>query len=226
MASSPITSWQIDGETVETVTDFGFLGSKITSDGNYRHEIKRHFLLGKKVLSKARQHIKKQRHHFANKGLSSQSYGFSSSHVWMWELNCKESWAPKNWCFCTVVLEMTLESPLNCKEMQPVLPKGKKSWIFIGRSDAQAETVMLSPPEVKSRLIKDTDAGKNWRQEAKETTEDKMVGWPPLLNGYEFEQAPGADVGQGSLVCCSLWSHKESDMTERLNNSNIYMVYL
>ena len=124
MASSPITSWQVDGETVETVTDFIFLGSKITADGDCSHEIKRCLLLGRKVMANLDSILKKQRHYFASKGPSSQGYGFSSSHVWMWELDYKESWAPKNWCFWTVVLEKTLESSLDSKEIQPVHPKG------------------------------------------------------------------------------------------------------
>ena len=127
MASSPITSWQIDGETVETVSDFIFLGSKITADADCSQEIKRHLLLGRKINDKPRQHIKKQRHYFANKGPSSQGYGFSSGHVCMWELDWEESWAPKNWCFWTVVFKKTLESPLDCKEIQPVHPKGDQS---------------------------------------------------------------------------------------------------
>ena len=132
-----------------------------------------------------RQHSKKQRRYFANKGLSSQGYGFSSGHVWMWELDYKESWAPKNCCFWTVVLEKTLESPLDCNEIQPVHPKGDQSWAFIGRTD-EAETPILWPPDAKNWLIwKDPDAGKDWRQE-KGTTEDKMVGWHHGLNGHEF----------------------------------------
>ena len=128
MASGPITSWQIDGETVETVADFILGGSKITADGDCSHEIKRRLLLGRKVNDQPRQHFKKQRHYFANKSLPSQSYGFSSSHVWMWELDYKESWMPKNWCCWIVVLEKTLKSPLDCKEIQPVNPKGNQSW--------------------------------------------------------------------------------------------------
>jgi len=132
---------------------------------------------------------RQQRHYFANKGLSSQSYGFSSSHVWMWEFDHKESWAPKNWCLWTV--EKTLESPLYCKEIQPVHPKGNQSWIFIGRTDAETETPTLWPPDSKNWLNgKDPDAGKDWRQEKKGTTEDEMVGWHHWLNGHEFEQAP------------------------------------
>ena len=158
------------------------------------------------------------RHYSADKGPYSRSYGFSSSHVWMWELDHKGSWVPKNWCFWTVVLEKTLESPLDYKDIQPVHPKGDQSWVFIGRTDAEAETPMLWPPDVKNRLIgKDPDAGKDWRQE-KGTTEDEMVGWHHRPNGHELEQAPGDDKGQGGLVCCSSWGHKESDMTEQLNN--------
>ena len=150
MASGPITSWQIDGETMETVRDFIFLCSKIIADVDCSHEIKRGLLLEKKSYDQPRQHIKKQRHYFANKGPPSQSYGFSSSHVWMWELDYKESWAPKNWCFWTVVLEETLESLLDCKEIQPVHPKGDQPWDFFGRNDAKAETPLLWPPHAKS----------------------------------------------------------------------------
>ena len=175
----------------------------------------------KKSYDKPTQHIEKQRHYFANKVpslLLSQSYGFSSSHIWMWELDYKESWAPKNWCFWTVVLGKTLESPLDCKEIQPVHPKGNQSWIFIGRADVEAETPTLWPPDVKNWLIRrDPDAGKDWRQEEKGMTEDEMVGWHHWLNGHEFEQAPGVGDGQGGLVCCSPWGRKKSDMNERLN---------
>ena len=130
----------------------------------------------------------KQRHYFANKGPSEQGYGFSSGHVWMWELDCEESWTPKNWCFWTVVLEKTLESPLDCKEIQPVHPEGDQSWVFIGRTDAEAETPILWPPHVKSWLIgKDPDAGRDWGQEEKGMTEDEMAGWHHWLNELEFE---------------------------------------
>ena len=137
----------------------------------------------------------------------------------MWELDHKEDWVLKNWCFWTVVLEKTLESPLACKERQSVHPKGNQSWIFIGRTDAEAP--ILWPPDVKNWLIwKDPDAGKDWRQEAKGITEDEMVGWHHQLDGCEFWQVPGVGDGQGSLVCCSPWGHKESEMTEQLNNNN------
>ena len=132
-----------------------------------------------------KQHIKKQRHYFADKWPSSQSYGFSSSYIWMWELDYKESWVPKNWCFWTVVLEKTLESPLDCKEIQRVSHKGDQSWIFIGRTDAEAEAPILWPPDVKNWLIwKDPDAGKDWRQEEKGMTEDEMAGWHHRLDGH------------------------------------------
>ena len=132
MTSSPITSWQIDGETMEAVTDFIFLVSQITADGDCSHEIKTHLLLGRKAMTNL-DSVLKSRHYFADKGLSNQSYGFSSCHVWMWELDCQESWAPKNWYFWTVVLEKTLENPLDYKEIKPVNPKGNQSWIFIRR---------------------------------------------------------------------------------------------
>ena len=140
----------------------------------------------KRSYDQPRQHIKKQRHYFANKGPSSQSYGFFSSHVWMWELDYKESWMLKNWCFWTVVLEKTLESPFDCKEIQPVYPKGNQSWVFIGRTDAEAEMPILWPPDANNWLTgKDPDAGKDWRQ--KWMTEDEMVGWHYWLNGHEFQ---------------------------------------
>ena len=139
-------------------------------------------------LWEPRQHIKKQRHYFANKGPSSISYCFSSSHLWMRELDYKESWAPKYWCFWTVVLEKTLESPLDCKEIEPVHPKGNQSWIFIGRTDIEADTPILWPSDAKSWLIgKDPDSGKGRRQEEKGTTEDETVGWHHRLNGHELE---------------------------------------
>ena len=157
VTSGSTTSWQIDGETMETVTDFIFLGSRITADSDCNHEIKRHLLLGRKVIT-----ILKSRDITLLTVLSSQSYGFSSSHVLILELDHKESWVLKNWCFWTVVLKKTLVSPLDCKEIKSVNPKGNQSWIFIGRTDVEAETPILWPPDVKNWLIwKDPDAGKN-----------------------------------------------------------------
>ena len=138
--------------------------------------------------------------------------------TWMWALDCKEGWVTKNWYFQIVVLEKTLESPLNNKEIKPINPKGNQLWIFIGWTDAEAEALILWPPDVKNWLIgKDPDAGKDWRQKEKGKTEDEMVGWHHCLNGHEFKQAPGDGKGQGSLVCCSPGGRKESDTTKWLN---------
>ena len=308
-----ITSWQRDRETVETVTDFIFLGCRITADGDCSHEMKRHLLLERKAMTnllllllshfsrvrlcatpemathqaslslgfsrqkhwsglpfpspmhesekwkwshsvmsnssnpmdcsppgssihgifqekvlewgaiafsddQPRHHIKKQRHYFANRGLSSQSYGFCSSHVWMRELDYKEAECWRIDAFWTVVLEKTLESPLVCKEIQSVRPKGNQSWIFIGRTDAAAEIPVLWPPDVKNWLIgKDPDSGKDWREEEKGMTENETVGWHHRLDGHEFEQTLGVGDGQGSMAYFIPWSLKESDMTEQLN---------
>ena len=164
MASGPITSWQIDGETMETVRDFIFWGSKITADGDCSHEIKRCLFLGRKVMTNLDSILKSRDITLPIKVHLSQSYGFSSSHMWKWELDYKESWAPKNWCFWTVVSEKTLENSLDCKEMKPIHPKGYQSWIFIGRTDAEAETAILWPPDAKNWLIwKEPDTGKDWR---------------------------------------------------------------
>ena len=136
----------------------------------------------------------------------------------MWELVCKEGWATKNWCFGTMVLEKTLESPLDYKEIQPVHSEGYQSWIVIGRTDAEAETLILWPPDGKNWLIgKNPDVGKDWRQEKKGTTEDEMVGWHHWLDGHESPWTPGVGDGQGGLVCCDSWGRKESDTTEQLN---------
>ena len=165
--------------------------------------------LWKKSYDKPRQHTKKQRHYFTDKGLSSQSYDCFSSHVWMWELNHKESGVLKNWCFWTVVLEKTLESPLDCKEIQPVNPKANESWIFIVRTDAEAEAPILWLPDAKSWLIgKDSEAGKDCGQEEKEMTEGEMIGWHHQLDGHEFEQTLWDGDGQRSLAWCSPWGGK------------------
>ena len=178
----------------------------------------------KKSYDKSRQHIQKQRHYFSNKSPSSQSSGFSSSHIWMWELYYKESWVLKNWCFWTVVLEKTLEGPLDCKEIKPVNPRGNQSWIVIGRTDAEAETPILWPPKMKNWVIrKDLDAGKDWRQEERETTEDEMVVWHYRHIGHEFEQALGVGDGQGSLVCYSPWQRVGHDWATDWRVTYLYL---
>ena len=160
-----------------------------------------------------RQHIKKQKHYFANKGLPSQSYAFSSSHVWMRMLDNKESWVLKNWSFWTVVLGKIFESPLDCKEIKPVSPKGNQSWIFIERTIAKAEALILWPPDAKSWLIgKDPDIEKDWK-EKKRVIEDEIVRSYYWLIGHDLEQILGDNGGQRSLECCSPWNHKEADMT-------------
>ena len=167
----------------------------------------------KKSYDQPRQHVKKQRHYFANKGLSSQSYGFSSHHVWIWELNSEENWAPQNWCFWTAVLKKTPVSPLDYKEIKPINPEGNQSWVFIGRTDAEAEAPILWPADSleKTLMLGKTESSRRrgWQ--------DEMVGWHHQLNGLVFEQALGVDDGQGSLTCYSPWGCKESDMTEQLN---------
>ena len=174
MASGPYISWQIDGENVETASDFIFLGSKINADGDCSHGIKKHLLLGRIAMTNLDSVLKKKkkkRHDFADKGPYSQSYGFSSSWVWMWELDHKEGWAWKNWHFQTVMLEKTLERPLDSKEIKAINPKGDQPWIFIGRTDAKSEAPILWPPYVKSWFIeKDPDTGKNWGKEEKGVT--------------------------------------------------------
>ena len=162
--------------------------------------------------------IKKQRHYFANKCLYSQSYGLSGSQVWMWQLDHKEGWMMKSWCFWTV-LEKTLESPLDCKEIQPVHSEGDQPWVFFGRNDAKAETPVLWPPDAKSWLTgKDSDAGRDWGQEEKGTTEDEMAGWHHRFDGREFEWTPGVGDGQGGLACCHSWGRRvRHDRATELN---------
>ena len=177
----------------------------------------------KESYDKSRQHIRKQRHYFANKGLSSQSNGFSSSHVWMWDLDYKESWVPKNWCFWTVVLETTFASPLDCTKIKPVHPRGNQSWIFIGRTDAEAEKPVIWPPDVKNWLTgEDPDAGKDWRQEEKGVTEDEMVVWHHWLDGHEFEQAVG--VGDGPREARGAAVHGVAKSRTWLTNWNEWMI--
>ena len=182
MASGPITSWQTDGETVANF----FWAPKSLQMVTAAMKLKDAYSLEGKLWSH-RKHIKKQRHYFVNKSPSGQGYGFSSGHVLMWELDYKESWVLKNWCFWTVVLENTLESPLDCKEIQPIHPKGNQSWEFIGRTDIEAETPILWSPDTKNWLSgKDPDSGKDRRWEEKGITEDEMAGWHHRLNERDF----------------------------------------
>ena len=160
--------------------------------------------------------IKNQIHHFVDKGPYSQSYGFSSSHVWMWELDHRKSWALKNWCFWTVVLEKTLESPLDCKEMKPLNPKGNQPWMFTGRTNAELKLKLQYFGHLMQRANSLEKTLILCRQEEKGMTEDETVGCHHWLNGHEFEQALGVGDGQGSLACCSPWGHKESDTTKWL----------
>ena len=172
---------------METVADLFFLGSKTTADGDCSHDIKRRLLLGRKAMSNLDRMLKSGDITLPTKVRLVKSYGFSSSRVWMWELDHQESWAPKKRCFWTVVVEETLESPLDCKEIQPVHPKGDQSWVFTGRTGAEAETPILWPPHAKSWLIgKDSDAGRDWGQEEKGMTEDEMAGWHHQLDGHGF----------------------------------------
>ena len=165
-----------------------FWGSRITADGDWSHEIKRHLLLGRKGRTNLDSLLKRRGITLLTKVCLDKAMVFPVVVLWMWELDCEESWVLKNWCFWTVVLDKTLESPLNCKEIQPVNPKGNQSWIFIGRTDAKADTPVLWPPDGKNWLIgKDPDAGRDWGQEEKGTTKDEMVGWHLRLNGHEFE---------------------------------------
>ena len=198
-------------EKVETMADFIFWAPKSLQRWLQPRNLKM-LAPWKKSYDNPRQCVKKQRHYFADKSAYSQSYSFSSSQIWIWELDHKEGWAPKNWCFWTVVLEKTLVSPLDCKEIQPVHPKGDQSWVFTGRTDVEAETQILWPPDVKSWLNgKDSDAGKDWGQVEKEVIEDEMVGWHHQPNGHGFVWTLGVGNGEGGLACCSFWGGKESD---------------
>ena len=195
-----------------------FLGFKITADGDCSHEIKRRLLLGRKAMTNLDSILKSTDITWPTKVCLVKAMFFSSSHLWMWQLDHKEIWVLKNWCFWTVVLEKTLESPLVCKKIQPVHAKADQSWIFTGRTDAEAEAPILWPPDARNWLSgKDPDTGQDWRQEKKGMIEDEMVGWYHQLYGHEFKQTLRIGKGQGSLVCCNPWDCKDSDMTEWLN---------
>ena len=197
------------------MSDFIFGGSKITADGDCSHEIKRCLLLGRKAMTNLESILK--RHHFADKRSYSQSYGFFNSHVWTWELDHKKGWVAKNWSLLIVVLEKTLESPLDSKELQPVNPKGNQSWIFIARSDAEAETSNTLATWCEEL----THWERLWCWERLKAGEGDDGGWDGWmhhrLDGCEYERALGDGDGQGSLACCSPWGLKESDTTKRLN---------
>ena len=178
----------------------------------------------KESYDQPRQCIKMQRHYFANKSRSSQGYGFSSSHVWMWEVDSEENWAPENWYFWTVVLK-TLESPLDCKEIQPVHPKGDQSWVFMEGLMLKLKLQYFGHLMQRADSWKDPDVGKDWGQEEKGTTEDEMVGWHHWLDGHGFGWTPGVGDGQGGQACCSSWGCKDSDMAERLNWTELNSAY-
>ena len=210
--------WNSEDLCNKTVRDFILGGSKITADGNCSHEIKRCLLLGRKAMAFLDSILKSRDITLLTKVCLVKAMVFPGV-ICEYELEHKEGWVPKNWCFWTLILDKTLESLLDCKEIQPVHPKGNQS-CFIGRTDAEAETPSW-PPDTKNWLLgKDPDAGKDWRQEKKGPTEDDMVGWHHRINGYEFEQASEVGDGQGSLVCCSPYGRKESDMTKWLNWCN------
>ena len=197
------------------MSDVIFGGSKITADDDCSHKIKRHLLLGRKAMTNLDSTLKSRDITLPTKVHLFKAMVFPVIMYGMWELDHEEGWAQKNWCFWTVVLEKTLENPLDCKEIKQVNPKGNQYWLFIVRTDAEAEAPILWPPDAKSQLTgKDPDTGKDWRWEEKGTTEDKMIGWPHWLNGQEFEQAPGDGEGQRSLSCCSPWGRKALDVTE------------
>ena len=216
MASSPMTSWQIDSKTMETVTGFIFLGSKITADDDCSHEIKRRLLLGRKAMTNLDSILKSR--DIVDKGPSSQSYDFSSSHVWMWELNHNISWVPKNWCFWTLVVEKTLESPLGCKEIKPVNSKVNQSWIFIGRTDDEAEAPILWPPDAKSQHWKRPWCWERLKAggEGDNRGQDDWMASPTQWTWVWANSGDGE--GQGSLAGCSPWGHKQLCTTKWLNN--------
>jgi len=207
MVSSSITSWQVDGETMGTLRDY-FLGLQNHCRWWLQPWNQRCLLLGRKVMTNL-DSILNAETLLCHKVLSSQSYGFPSSHVWIWELDYKENWTPKNWCFSTVVLEKTFESPLDCKEIKPVSPTENQSWIFIGRTYDKTEAPILWPPDAKNWLFgRDPDARKDWRQAEKRMAEDEMVGWHHWLDGHEFEWTLGVGDGQGGLVCWFMGSQR------------------
>ena len=212
MASSPITSWYRKGEKVEAVTDFIFLGSKITSDGDCSHKIKRHLLLGRKTMTNIDSILKSREIALLTKWLAFHIVRAMVFPVVMyrcesWTIKKAEDW--KNWCFQIWGLEKILESPSDYKMIKPVCPKGNQPWIFTGKTNSEAEAPIFWPPDAKSLFIgKDPDAGKDWRHKKKRVTEDEIVRWHHQLNGHEFEEIPGNTKGQESLECCRTWVAK------------------
>ena len=205
MASSPITSWKIKGEKVEVVTNFIFLGSRITVDSDCSHEIKKCLLIGRKAMTNLDSILKSRDITLLTKVHLSQNYGFSSSHVWMWELDYKESWALTSWCFWTVVLEKTLESPLHSEEMKSINPKGNPSWIFIGRTDAEAETPILWPVHLIWGAVSLEKTLKMGKTEGRRSGQQRMRWLDDIINSMDMSLTPGNSGGQRSLACCSPW---------------------
>ena len=222
MTSGPITARHIEGEEVEVRTDFLFLGSRITMDSDCSHEI-RWLLLGRKAM-KPRRCAEKLRHYFTNKGLYSQGYGIPSGHAQLWDWDHKESGMSKNWCFWTKVLEKTPQSPLDSKEIKPVNLKGDQPWIVTRRTDAEAEAPVFGSSDVNRRLIRKVPhAGKDHGQKTR-ASENKGVGRHHRCNERELGQTPGDGEGQGRLVCCGPWGHKDLDTTEWLNSNIDYFI--
>ena len=221
MASSPVTSWQIKWENSGSSVRFYLLGLQNHCGWWLQPWNQRTIASWQESDDKPRQCVEKQRHNPANKGLYSQGCGLPSGHVWLWELDLKEGRTPKNWCLQTVVLQKTLESPLDIKEIKSVNFKGNQPWILTGRTDAEVETQVFCSSDVNSWLIRKVpDAGKDWGQKEKRASENEMAGWYHWCDGHGLGQTSGDGEGQAGLAGCSPWGCKESDTTGRLNNNN------
>ena len=223
MVSDPLTSWQIDGETIKTVTDFISLSSKITADGDCSHEIKRHLLLGRKAMTNLDSILKRREITWPTKVCTVTAVVFPIVMYGCESWTIKKGWMPKKWCLWTVVLEKTLESPLDSKEIKPVNSKGNQPWILIGRTDSEAKAPILWPPDVKSRLIgKDPDTGKDWGQEGKGVTENGIVGCINNSADMRLSKLLRDSEGQGSLVCCSSWGHKQTWLSDWTTTTKLF----